>query len=960
MAGPSGGRITAILGPTNTGKTHYAMERMAAHSSGIMGFPLRLLARENYDKFVAQKGASAVALVTGEEKIIPAHARYWICTVESMPLDRTAEFLAVDEIQLAADPERGHIFTDRLLNARGLSETLFLGAETIRPVMKALLPDCRFETRPRLSTLSYVAPKKISRIPARSALVVFSAQQVYRMAESIRQHRGGTAVVLGALSPRTRNAQVEMYQSGEVDYLVATDAIGMGLNMDIDHVTFGALRKFDGRQARPLTAQELGQIAGRAGRHMNDGTFTTSTELGGLDEETVEAIEHHRYNPLEVLHWRNGRLSFHSLQHLTRSLDQGPPHPALIRAREADDARTLRGLAQDAEIQRRATAPAAIRLLWEVCQIPDFRKTFTDSHSTMLQQIYCDLLDQGRIDTDRAAKQIDRLDDTAGDIDTLVNRIAAVRTWTYISHHGGWMNDGKNWQGRTRGIEDRLSDALHDLLTNQFVDRRAATLMRRLKSGEKLLAGVQPDGEVIVEGIQVGWLKGLTFRPVDTEIANDAKQVLTAARKALADEITTRVAQLLADNDGAFRLDEDGAVLWRENPVARLHPTDDDFAPRLKLDVGDLVAVPSGEEIEARLKAWLKAHVDNGLKPLFGLRDLEGTSNVRAIAFQLWEARGVLNRYSLRETIRALSEDDRNRLRGAGVRFGRRYVWLAPLGNPRCQRLLAILGRVSEAGELVPATRLQAEVRVGPRGEAFVDVMKIEAALARIWQQERRPAPQPAAGAPVAGPVAAAAEAEPSAETADQPDAAPETPVAETGAEVTPDAAPETAAAEDATVPADDSAHAAAPDAQPETAAAEATPPAEDSPKAPDTLESLTADLTPIFDGDEKLAHAMLYLPEARKKTDAFQQELRNRHGGGGGDNRGARPDNRGDNRGSKGGQRRGNAPKGKGPRNDRAPGKGPQGNRSGKPAAARKEPAKMDPNSPFAALAGLKDQLKK
>ncbi|MGE4218212.1 MAG: helicase-related protein, partial [Alphaproteobacteria bacterium] len=425
-------RVRALLGPTNTGKTHFAIDRMLGHASGMIGFPLRLLARENFDRIVAAKGSRHVALITGEEKIVPANPRWFVCTVESMPLDRPVEFLAIDEIQLCADAERGHVFTDRLLHARGRAETLFLGADTAAALIRRLVPEVEIETRPRLSTLSYSGPKKLTRLPRRSAVVAFSVDRVYAMAEMLRRQRGGTAVVLGALSPRTRNAQVALYQNGEVDYMVATDAIGMGLNMDIDHVAFAGLAKFDGRRRRPLTPSEIGQIAGRAGRHMNDGSFGPTAGVPPFAPELVEAVEGHRFDPIQHAFWRARDLDFGSPARLLRSLEAPPPRSDLMRARPADDLLALSALARDPELCARATTPGAMRLLWDVCQVPDFRKVMAEEHAQLLRRVFMDLTGAGRLAEDWAAQQIDRLDTTVGDIDTLTTRIAHVRTWTYI------------------------------------------------------------------------------------------------------------------------------------------------------------------------------------------------------------------------------------------------------------------------------------------------------------------------------------------------------------------------------------------------------------------------------------------------------------------------------------------------------------------------------------------------
>src|SRR5712671_2465753 len=451
-------RLVAVLGPTNTGKTHLAIERMLGHRSGVIGFPLRLLAREIYDRIVKLRGARSVALITGEEKISPPSASYFVCTVESMPLDRPVDFLAVDEIQLCADPERGHVFTARLLHARGLQETMFLGADTIRPLLRILVPEAEYVSRPRFSTLSYTGYKKVVRLPPRSAVVAFSMADVFSLAELVRRQRGGTAVVMGALSPRARNAQVGMFQAGEVDYLVATDAIGMGLNMDLDHVAFARLGKFDGRGPRRLIAAEMAQIAGRAGRHMSDGTFGTTADEGQLDPEIVAAVEEHRFEPLTRLSWRNTQLRFNSVGALLQSLDERPRAPGLVQMRGADDHRSLQLLSRNAEVSALATNPGAVRLLWEVCQIPDFRKVMSDSHARFLAHCFVHLAGpEGRLPASWVGAQMAQLDRLDGDIDTLMTRIAHIRTWTYMTHRSDWIDSAADWQERARSIEDRLS-----------------------------------------------------------------------------------------------------------------------------------------------------------------------------------------------------------------------------------------------------------------------------------------------------------------------------------------------------------------------------------------------------------------------------------------------------------------------------------------------------------------------
>jgi len=488
-----------VLGPTNTGKTHFAVERMLAHKTGLIGFPLRLLAREIYDRIVIERGAGQVALITGEEKIQPKTARYWVATVEAMPEDLDVDFLAVDEIQLAADRERGHVFTDRLLRARGAFETVFLGADTIRPLLKRLVPEAEVITRPRFSTLSYVEPSKVTRLPKRSAVVAFTARDVYVFAELIRRQRGGAAVVLGSLSPRTRNAQVALYQEGEVDYLVATDAIGMGLNMDLGHVALASTVKFDGRETRELTTPEIGQIAGRAGRHMQDGTFGTTIDVGDLDARLVELIENHDFPAIRELRWRHAELDFSSLEVLLESLDVAPPFECLRKTGNALDHISLKTLSRKEWVQKRVTERASIERLWSVCQIPDFRKTLTESHLSLLETVFHHLSEHQRLPTDWVADQIARLERTEGDIDALTTRLAHVRTWTYMTHRSEWLEDPVHWQERARAVEDRLSDALHERLTQRFVDRRTQILLKSLQE-DGPLGAVDDEGVVMIEG----------------------------------------------------------------------------------------------------------------------------------------------------------------------------------------------------------------------------------------------------------------------------------------------------------------------------------------------------------------------------------------------------------------------------------------------------------------------------
>ncbi|WP_038012829.1 helicase-related protein [Terasakiella pusilla] len=698
-------RVTAVLGPTNTGKTYLALERMMAHATGMIGFPLRLLARENYDRVVQIKGPDQVALITGEEKIIPPHARYFLCTVESMPLERNVEFLAIDEIQLCADPDRGHIFTDRLLNARGRSETMFMGSRTIARLIRELLTDeVEFEERPRFSNLSYIGSKKITRLPNRSAIVAFSASEVYAIAELIRRQKGGAAVVLGALSPRTRNAQVELYQAGEVDYIVATDAIGMGLNMDVDHVAFAALTKFDGRHMRGLTPSETAQIAGRAGRYMRDGTFGVTGDCPDMDPELVDRLEAHEFESIEQVYWRNSRIRFTSVETLLMDLRANPQTRSLVRPRIPEDEITLEFLAKNPDVMGHANHAKRVKLLWDVCQIPDFAKTMSDSHPRLLGQIYTHLCTHKNIlPTDWVAGHVQRLDRTDGDIDTLTQRLSNIRTWTYISQRGQWLHDPRHWQDVTRGIEDKISDALHEQLTKRFVDRRTSTLMKKLKDREDLLAAVTKSGDVLVEGHFVGRLEGFHFAADETDNPHAKRAVNTAALKALRQEMDRRIVLFEEEGDDAFSLRDDGFILWRSHPCARLFSGNDILHPRLETLSFDLIDEPLRVRVKARLQRWLDDTIKGTLAALFKLQKADVGAAARGIAFQMQENLGSLARKEVAGLLADLPQKDRKALRKCGLVIGRHSLFCPKLLKAGAVKLRADLWVIFHKPEITPA-----------------------------------------------------------------------------------------------------------------------------------------------------------------------------------------------------------------------------------------------------------------
>ncbi|MGJ4949398.1 helicase-related protein [Bradyrhizobium sp. HKCCYLS20291] len=688
----AGSGVTAVLGPTNTGKTHLAIERMLAHSSGIIGLPLRLLAREVYNKIADRVGSEAVALITGEEKIKPKSPRYWVSTVEAMPRDLDVAFLAVDEIQIAADLERGHVFTDRILNRRGRDETLLLGAATMRPIIERLLPGASMVTRPRLSQLEFAGDRKITRQPRRTAIVVFSADEVYAIAELIRRQHGGAAVVLGSLSPRTRNAQVAMFQNGDVDYLVATDAIGMGLNLDVDHVAFASDRKYDGYQFRRLTPSEFAQIAGRAGRATRNGTFGTTGRCAPFEPELVNALQNHTFDSVKVLQWRNAKLDFASLSALQVSLAMTPAHEALTRAPIAEDLRVLDHAARDAEVRDMAHGATAVERLWETCQIPDYRRLSPAAHAELVTTVFGFLMQKGRIPDAWYAAQVDQADRVDGDIDTLSGRIAQIRTWTFVANRPDWLVDPDYWQGITRELENKLSDALHERLTERFVDRRTSVLMRRLRENSVLNTEIGKTGEVIVEGHAIGRLDGFTFAPDAAEAGSDAKALQAAAQKALAGEIEARAEKLSNAPDEHIVLTADGTVRWTGDAVAKLVAADDALHPRLRIIADERLTGAARDKVQARLDLWLKTHVEKLLGPLFELSKAEDITGIaRGIAFQLVEALGVIERTKIANEMKDLDQPSRAVLRKYGVRFGAYHIYVPALLKPAARALAALL-----------------------------------------------------------------------------------------------------------------------------------------------------------------------------------------------------------------------------------------------------------------------------
>lgn len=693
--------IKAVLGPTNTGKTHYAVERMLAHTSGMIGLPLRLLAREVYDKVVAQKGASAVALVTGEERIWPDRARYFVCTVEAMPVHIDVDCMVIDEIQLASDPDRGHVFTDRLLRARGRSETLFLGSETMQPILNQLDLCGQSDRRERFSQLTYMGAYRVTKLPKRSAIVAFSADEVYAIAELLKRKKGGAAVVMGALSPRTRNAQVDLYQQGDVDYLVATDAIGMGLNLDVDHIAFASAIKFDGRRRRRLTPAEMGQIAGRAGRFRSEGTFGETGDCPQFEEELVNRIENHTFQPVERLEWRNSDLDYASLNGLMASLARPSGTILLKQNPEALDEWTLRRMAVETDVVADVKGAHRVRRLWDLCRLPDFRKAGLEGHFRLVQSLYEHLAGPDDRLSDRAMEnRLERLSSSVGDIPTLQTRLAAIRTWTYASNRDDWLENPDIWREKTRELEDKLSDALHEALTARFVDKRTTALLAGLDGKKTLTGNVDADGEITVEGHSVGRLHGLVFTPASTAKTLEGKAVRDAALSTLRPILMERITALIGANETSFKLSETGEIVHGGAPVARLVSGSDWLSPRIEIVGAKEIEQAAKQPLQERLEAWLTDYVRRILPTHSKLKSGEAndalTGYARGLAFRLQESGAAID---LRDDDpgQRLEATDREALKALGLRAGRVAAHVPDAQKPAAQRLISTLKTLAES-----------------------------------------------------------------------------------------------------------------------------------------------------------------------------------------------------------------------------------------------------------------------
>jgi len=682
-------RITAVLGPTNTGKTHLAIETMMEYESGIIGFPLRLLAREVYDKCVKKVGRERVALITGEEKIIPKSPKYYICTVESMPRDKMVDFVAVDEIQMCADRERGHIFTDRLLHSRGNKLTMFLGSHTIKDTIFSLVQNIEFVNRERYSKLSYYGYKKISRLNPKTALIAFSIDEVYAIAELVRRQKGGAAIIMGSLSPKTRNSQVELYQSGDVNFLVATDAIGMGINMDINNISFSSLKKYDGKKTRRLNLSEISQIAGRAGRHINDGTFGITGECEQLSIDEIEKLEKHKLNKINSIYWRNSKLNFENIDSLIFSLEKKTESEFLKRTSDCDDEKLLKYIVKNNKDIKTNKDSSYVKILWECCQIPDFSKKNYGNHIDVVNKVFGFLTSKlKRVTNDYMKTQLQHLDKYDGNIDTLANRISNVRTWSYVANKKGWINNSDFWIERTKNIEDKLSDKLHEELTKSFVDKRISILSRSLKQDIVLSTEIKNENEVIIDGQYIGKLKGmkLDLELKSGSLKTDIKSLKKAARQAIAPELMRRTNEII--NSKIFAFNEDHKIYWKDNPIGYIKPGKNYLNPKLEVLADEAIDQDSKKKLKDNLEKKLYELIETELSTLFNLNNTKFKNNyLRALCYQLFESNGVIKREMVDQIIKNISKEDRVRLKKAGIKIGRYHIFIPKMLKPTAVEL---------------------------------------------------------------------------------------------------------------------------------------------------------------------------------------------------------------------------------------------------------------------------------
>ena len=686
-------KVTAVLGPTNTGKTHLAIETMLSFESGMIGFPLRLLAREVYDKVIKKINLDKVALITGEEKIIPQNAKYYLCTVESMPIEKQLDFVGVDEIQMCADHERGHIFTDRLLNLRGNKLTMLMGSNTIKNIISRLDDEVEFINRNRFSKLSYTGHKKISRINRKTAIIAFSAEEVYAIAELIRRQKGGAAIVMGSLSPKTRNSQVELYQSGDVDFLVATDAIGMGINMDLDNVFFSNLKKFDGKKLRRLNLSEIGQIAGRAGRYLNDGNFGVTGECKEINAEEVNLLENHKFEETQSLFWRNSNLNFNNSSTLLKSLDEKPNKGWLRKINECEDEKALKFFLRDENLENVEFNKEKLNLLWECCQIPDFVKKTYGNHYEVIANVFKYLNSKkGKITNDYMHLQLMKLNKLEGNVDSLSNRIANVRTWSYVSNKNNWVENQNYWVEKTKLLEDKLSDRLHEELTKTFIDKRASILARGLKQDMEFETEILENNEVMIDNQFIGKINGLKLE-LDLKkgaLETDIKSLKKAARQTVGPELEKRIETIVST--GLIELNYDFKLYWKKSVIAKLTAGRDYLNPSFELVVDDIIEPDHKQKLIAYIEKWIKNKINTVLKSLVELKDLrEKNSTIKALAYQLYENNGVIKRESVSEYLKDLGQNERKILRELGVKFGRYHIFLHRLIKPEAVSLRTLL-----------------------------------------------------------------------------------------------------------------------------------------------------------------------------------------------------------------------------------------------------------------------------
>ena len=686
-------KVTAVLGPTNTGKTYLAIDTMLSFQSGMIGFPLRLLAREVYDKVIKKMDPSQVALITGEEKIIPINAKYFLCTVESMPIDKNLEFVGVDEIQMCSDSERGHIFTDRLLNLRGEKLTMLMGSNTIKSIIEKLSDDVEFINKERFSKLTFGGHKKISRIERKSAVIAFSAEEVYAIAELIRRQKGGAAIVMGSLSPKTRNAQVSLYQSGDVDYLVATDAIGMGINMDLDNVFFSNIKKFDGKKLRRLNISEIGQIAGRAGRYLNDGTFGITGECSEINPEEIEALEQHKFPDIQNIYWRNSNLNFNSKLSLIKSLDEKPNKDWLRRIYECEDEKVLKYFLKEAVDFNFEENSSNLKILWECCQIPDFVKKTYGHHLEIVSKVFKFLTTGNqRIPNQYIKEQLTLLDKVEGNVDSISNRIANVRTWSYVSNKSNWVENQDYWIERTKNLEDKLSDRLHEELTKTFIDKRASVLARGLKQDITFDTEIINDEIVMINKQYIGHLKGLKLEldlKVDALDA-DIKSLKKAARHNVSPEIIKRITQII--DTGLIELNNDFKIYWKNYPIAKIIPGTDYLNPKIQLIIDEMIENEERNKLDLFIQEWIQKKINTELKSLIDLKNTrENNSELRALAYHLYENNGVVKRDEVSSYLKKLDQNERKKLRSLGVKFGRYHIFLFKLFKPSSVSLRTLL-----------------------------------------------------------------------------------------------------------------------------------------------------------------------------------------------------------------------------------------------------------------------------